>query len=258
MKKILLMAMVACAFMACNGNGADVPQQDKKAFDVATTGSIDLIGAEKAKVQKAYTDAGFILVSEANAKLPQRLALKAPKVLREVQGDVEVYAYGMPENYEKMSDDQATAYMNKLFADGKSCITAELTFNDGVLAATMTMYMTGKRAKVNTIYTAKSDALYGKLPSDVKMRYWEGYIEGDSTEYADHSAFVAKVAAANEIQAGEYGIGISISGASMSGFAYECGWYNPNAEQEAEMAKKGITTPFVQGVFAIGEYNPVD
>lgn len=52
MKKFLLMAMVAVAFMACNQNGASVPSSDKKAVKAVTTDAVSMVGQDPAKVEK--------------------------------------------------------------------------------------------------------------------------------------------------------------------------------------------------------------
>lgn len=253
MKKILLCAMVVLGFMACN-NGVELPANDKKAMDVVTAGAIDMLGAEQANVQKAFTDAGYLQVTEGQNKISKRIAAKAPKKVlakEEAHSVDETYIYGLPENYEQMSDEERMAYLNQLLADGKSYIEAEVSYADGKLTTVVTTYATGKRPKVNTVYTAKSSAMYSKLPSQKEMKEWMGEIAEDTTTYTDHAAFVAKVAAADSIVAYEMATGFTeYSETRMSGFYYISQWGNPGAATEEAMRKEGYT-PYVYGAFQI-------
>lgn len=253
MKKILLCAMVVLGFMACN-NGVELPENDKKAMDAVTTGAIDMLGAEQANVQKAFTDAGYLQVTEGQNKISKRIAAKAPKKVlakEEAHSVDETYIYGLPENYAQMSDEERMAYLNQLLANGKSYIEAEVSYADGKLTTMVATYATGKRAKVNTVYTAKSSAMYSKLPRQKEMKEWMGEIAEDTTTYTDHAAFVAKVAAADSIVAYEMASGFTeYSETRMSGFYYINQWGNPDAATEEAMRKEGYT-PYVYGAFQI-------
>lgn len=249
MKKILLVAMVAMAFMACNSNGADMPKKEKKAFDASTTEAIAMMGDDASTVEAKLLKAGYVLLDEAMPFFGAP-AKRVPGLKKDKGGDKELYfAYNLPENYDEMSEEEAIEYINKLLADGNSYIMVTATFEDDELYMMGTAIMTGIRDKVNYIYTDLSDDLFAQLPSG-SMGQWQGAAgksmgKEDPEMYADHSKFVAAVKDATEITAEEMGVAIS-----ANPFQYIGLWVYPNKEQQESQKESGLK-PYCMGTIAI-------
>lgn len=250
MKKILLVAMVAMAFMACNSNGADMPKKEKKAFDASTIEAIAMMGDDAATVEAKLLKAGYVALDEAMPFI-NAPAKRVPGLKKDKGGDTELYfAYNLPENYDKMSEEEAIEYINKLLADGNSYIMVTATFEDDELYMMGTAIMTGIRDKVNYIYTDLSDDMFAQLPSG-SMGQWQGAVgksmgKEDAEMYADHSKFVAAVKDATEITAEEMGIAMSAN----NPFQYIGLWMYPNKEQQASQKESGLK-PYCMGTIGI-------
>ena len=243
MKKILLMAVVAVAFMACKSNGADMPKADKSAMSAVTTNAVSQLGESSAKVEKNLVDAGFVKVK--GGKLPTFAPALKKAQLKAADGAVQVmYAYNLPENYGEMDEEEAVAYINKIMAKGETCIMVAVSFEDDELSGMATAYIVPVKKNINLFYTEISDDLYSQLP---KQSAWVGYAaepgEKEGDEYLDHKKFVSKVAAAEAIQTEE--------SAECLNYGYAGVWANPDEEQQAELEKAGFTTPIAIGAYMI-------
>ena len=256
MKKILIMAMAVCALVACKKNSSDtgLPKADAKALEVTTTGAVDMLGDSPKQVDAALTKAGYRKIEGGYNPFSAPVREAVAKQLKKAKAEstVEVtYAYGLPENYEEMSQSQAIAWANKALASGDPVMVVTVNYQSDELQAMATMFIIGKSSKANKTFTATSDDLYKKLPSGKANFYWGGYIEdsdaaeGSGTEYTDHSEFVSKVSKAEGIIAEESGVAV------YKNWGYGNFWFNPSAEDEKEMLKEGFTTPFCEGAYAI-------
>lgn len=266
MKKFLFVAALAVAFMACNNNGAEMPQQEQKAMKAATVEVVDLIGTAKpADVQKVLLDAGFTKI-EAQLSMPAKCAAQAKKQMKKAikaEGTEEIYIYGLPDNFFSMSEEEQEAYMKKQLESGDGFIQVTVTYQSDVLYASATLLMTGLREKINVTYANESDALYAALPKPMmaEMGVWQGYITAqgaeEGTQYEKHAEYVAAVAAAKGIRAEE--MGYSVSAASATGYAgkaYVAYWMNPGDDEEAqqEMAEE-MGAACAYGYFVVADVN---
>lgn len=258
MRKVFLMAMVAIAFIACNGNGgingSTAPAKDQKALTSVTTEGVNLIGKDAASVDKTLKDAGFkqMEVEEDLAPARKMKALKAS----DDGFEYVYYSYNMPENADKMTGEEAIKYMDNLLTSGEFYISvAVAVLANGKVAAVETSLMTGVNDKVNLTYTDISDKLYKSLPSNAE-KHWRGVISVDEERktYEKQEEYVAAIAKANAVQAEEQGNALtSVSETSASGLLYYCMWFKPTDERAAEM-KKSEGFAFTFGQFAVADF----
>lgn len=260
MKKILLVAMVAFAFMACNENGASVPSNDKKAVKAVTSEAKALIGETPANVDKTLQKAGFSKVEGSLKVIAQRaLPARAAKKIKAEVAPVEVmYFYNMPENANEMSDEEGIAYLNGLFEKGKCAVVAQAAYVDDKLVLISTSVLAPIKDNINLLYTENSDGLFKTLPTiDGKSTVWQGTI--GETKHTDHAQYVADIAAAQAVQATEqaYSLQVDMDAQTATGFAYMCMWMNPSEEEQAEMKKEeGFVA--AMGEFAVLDYEYTD
>ncbi len=257
MKKLLVLAMVAFAFLACN-EGASVPQKDKKAVKTTTSAAFDLLGADGAKVDKALKDAGFTKV-EGGALVnvaERKLAHVRKSVKAQDEGVVVTYLYNVPEKYSNMSEKEATNYAKGVLDKGECIMMVMAYFNEDKLIAFMTNVIAPLKDNINLLFTEVSDAEYKKLPesSEVAGRptvSWEGGI--DEEVYTDHAKFVSKVAKAQTVSASEQGYAITkmdVATEKIEGFLYNNYWVNPDEEaQEEQVEESGFAA--AAGVFTV-------
>ena len=249
MKKILLIAAVAIAFMACESNGASVPSKDKKAAEKATISVVNQIGADAATVEKSLTDAGF-------EKVPAELIPEWEEAPKRMKGKVnkakaayteDLFIYGI--DVESLnSEDQGVSAMNKALKKG-TIIFAYAMYYDGKLLGVETVIYIKAAKGASKIYTDSSDGLFATIPADALLSEWTGLI--DEKESTDHAAFVAAVAAAEgAIEAEEQAY--AITSASYDGFFYMGAWYFPSDADKEEMAKEGLDA------YALAQFLVVD
>jgi hypothetical protein len=161
-----------------------------------------------------------------------------------------IYAYGIPENYNTMTEAQAMAWLNNALADGKSLMLVYTMFIDDELIVMQSVFVIKKSSEANQTFTAISEDMYKQLPSGQQNYYWMGKIENNSvkdseTEYTDHSAFVSAVAKAEGISAEEYGVAV------FNGWAYSNTWANPTKYEEEEMIKGGLSVAVCIGMYMV-------
>lgn len=261
MKKILLLAALAVAFMACE-NKQEMPKNEQKAMNAATVEVVDMIGvANQAAVDKALTKVGFVQIPEdkltIDAKVKAQAKAKLPKAIKEEDDAVEVvYVYGLPKNWEDMSAAELEKYMQEELAKDKGYITVTAVFSGKYLTMTSTTLMTALREKVNASYVKESDALYAALPKPMtyqgeEMKYWGGTI-GNKT-YEDRAEYIAAVAAAQEIEAQEVGYSYaSYTEEGVTGVAYQAVWMNPDEATKQQMIEyMGVACAY--GMFFVAD-----
>lgn len=259
MKKMLIMAMAVFALMACKkSSDTGLPKGEAKALETTTVGAIDQLGDSQDQVDAKLTKAGYKKINGGFNPLsaPARIAKKAP-MAQNGSANVEVtYAYGLPDNYEKMSEAQAMAWLNDKLADGDAIMIVTATFKSDKLSAMATMFIIKKSSKANKSFTAISDDMYKQLPSGQGKHGWAAVIEDNETEkqtnYTDHSSFVSAVSKAEGITAEETGV------AMYNGFSYANLWFNPNAADEKEMLEEGFDYPFCEGAYVVASYDSLD
>lgn len=254
MKKMLIMAMAVFALMACkNSSDTGLPKDEAKALEEVTVGAIDQLGGTPDQVDAALTDAGFIKLNGGfipPISAPEKVTPKKMKSTVAASQKQVIYAYGIPDNYNTMTEAQAMAWLNNALADGKSLMLVYTMFIDDELTVMQTMFVVKKSSDANKTFTAISDDLYAELPSGQQNYYWMGEIddhsekEGEQT-YSDHSAFVAAVAKAEGINVQEYGAAV------YKGWAYSNTWVNPTKYEEEEMMKEGLSVAVCVGMYMV-------
>lgn len=256
MKKILLVAMVAFAFMACN-EGASVPSSDKKAVKTVTAEAPALLGETAATVDKKLQAAGYSKADGALALTAKRaIQARAPKKLP--AGLVEVlYIYNLPTDYQQMSEAEANAYITNLLDKGECLAMVVAMYVDDTLVILSTSVIAPIKEDINLLYTSNSDGLFKKLPAiDNMYTYWSGYNSSGDKEYTDHAQFVADIAAVKAVEAEEYGATVKIKNMETGegeGFGYSCFWNNPTEEEQAEMRREeGFVS--AMGGFSVADY----
>lgn len=237
MKKILLMAMVAFAFMACNGNGADVPSKDQKAIDAATVQAPSLIGQAPAAVDKALVKAGFTQADVEFARVAKRhLPARAPQMQNAEEPVQVTYLYNITE--EMMKDEsKGIPYANSVLAKGNCIVIVAAMYVEDKLAGIGCNVMVPMKDNCSLIYTTVSDGLFKQMPKiDNVYATWQGQV--GETVYADHAAFVSSIAAAKAVEANEQGAYMG------KGYCYAGYWGYPD---EAEIAARQAKN---EGIFA--------
>ena len=254
MKKILLMAMVAFAFMACEGgNGAEMSSKEKKAVDAATVSAVSQIGNSPAAVDKALTAAGYKKADASVANAPKRIKsayMKAAAATTEV-----IYLYGIePKDLELAEKDQI-AKQNQILAAGNSVIIVYAIFVDDKLAMMETNVIAPKKEKINQNYATTSDNFYAQIPANAQQSQWMGMIA--QNRYEDHAKFIAAVVAAQAIEAQESALVLMSANQQTEeydGYAYAAMLQNPDEDEVKAIEKDGMT-PYVLMTYGVVDLN---
>lgn len=258
MKKVLFIAALAVAFMACE-NKEEMPKGEQKALKTVTEDVVSMIGtADEATVDKKLVAAGFTKVDVDEAALmPRKAQPKMRKAIKAEEPVVVAYVYGLPADYEKMTEEELEKYMKDQMNKGDGYIAVSVTYQNDVLFGTTTSLVTALREKVNVSYTKESDALYAALPEKGIMKEWSGFtaVGKEEKEYTEHADFSAAVAAAQAISAQEMGYCVTaMSEAGYSGMFYQTYWENPDEEMKAEMIEE-VGTAYAYGYFMVADIN---
>ena len=256
MKKILLMAMVAFAFMACEGgNGAEMSSKEKKAVDAATVSGISQLGNNPATVDKTLTAAGFKKVDAVPASAPKRMKanyLKAAAATTEV-----AYLYGLEPKDLDLGEKEQIEKQNQILAAGNSIIIVYAIFMDDKLAMLETSVIAPKKEKINQSYAATSDNLYAQIPANAVQSQWLGTTNLSQTRYTNHADFIAAIVAAQAIQAEEQAAVVKSANQETEqydGFIYAGMLQNPDEESIKEMEKYGVS-PYVVMAYGVIDFN---
>ena len=264
MKKILLMAVAALMFVACNENGPS--SADKKCAKVVSSEAVDLIGKDMATVDKALTKAGYVQV-EKNVVHAAPARVRA--LVKDMAASIEhtPYVYGLPANIDKMTEDEYDACFQKALQDGTTVAIAYVSSLDGKMAGMQTVLYMKLQKNANKLFVDISNSLYDKIPAGAivegqpeKFPYamWYGAVavnnEEEPTNMAKHADYIAKVAANEEVAAEEMA---QIAESQEKGWMYEAMWINPNEETKKEMEGE-IGVAIVYGTFIVGDQNMVD
>ena len=259
MKKMLLLAMAAVMFMACENGGGNsgMSGKDKTAVSASTSKVAKMIGNDRTKVEKSFTDAGFVKV-DPSVSLPALAPKKAPAVKKD--GTVTLtYAYGV-------SDIADEKELIQALKEGRCVIMLEAMFHGDIFTGSSVMFIVGKneenKTTINNTFLYTSNEMYKALPS-APMFSWEGKIadsaaeiDAGGKEYDSHSEFASKINASQEIAAVEAASGITdmnyITG-EYEGFGYYLAWINPSDEEFYKSDFSYFGTPV-----AVGEYMVVD
>lgn len=259
MKKFLLMAMVAVAFMACNEkNGASVPSSDKNAVKAVTTDAVSMVGQDPAKVEKILTSAGFTKVesTDATAKVIARY-VRSPKAKAAEEVTVQ-YVYNLPADYVSMGEEAGLQYVQNLLAKGECLVVVYTIYKDNKLMVISTNVFAPLKDDINLLYTQNSDGLFAQLPTpNGTTSFWQGNIQEGEKSYTDHAEYVATIAAAQAISADEQGYALkNLDPVNMTadGFGFYCYWENPDeAERAAMLEENGIVG--AMGSFSVMDYS---
>ena len=248
MKKLLVLAMVAFAFLACN-EGASVPSKDKKAAKAVTSQAFDLLGSDAATVDKALTDAGYVELKESNMNGVVARALKKVRKGIKAESSAEVmYIYNLPQDYEKMTEEESTEYVKGLMDKGKCMYVVVVRYSNNKMNMLSTRVIAPLKDNINLLFTEVSDEEYKKMPEGIsvegkKMQHWAGYtFSGDEDkEFTDHAELVAAVAKAKAIEVEEEAYSVTkvnLTSGDPEGIAYYNSWTNPDEEEQESMLKE--------------------
>ena len=259
MIKLLVLAMVAFAFLACN-QGAPVPSKDKKAAKAVTSQAFDLLGSDAATVDKALTDAGYVELKESNMNgVVARALKKVRKGIKAESSEQVRYVYNLPLDYEEMTEEESIAYVKGLLDKGECMYVVVVMYYNNKMTLLSTQVIAPLKDNINLLFTEVSDEEYKKMPEGIsvageKMQQWVGYIySGDEEkEVTDHAELVATVAKAKTISVAEeaYSVtNVNLSSGEPEGVAYFNRWINPDEEeQESMLEENGF-------VWAIGSFS---
>ena len=236
MKKLLVLAMVAFAFLACN-EGASVPSKDKKAAKAVTSQAFDLLGSDAAIVDKALTDAGYVELKESNMNGVVARALKKVRKDIKAESSAQVYIYNLPQDYEKMTEEESTEYVKGLMDKGECLYVVTVRYSNDKMAMLSTRVLAPLKDNINLLFTEVSDEEYKK------MQHWAGYtFSGDEDkEFTDHAELVAAVAKAKAIEVEEEAYSVTkvnLTSGDPEGIAYYNSWTNPDEEEQESMLKE--------------------
>ena len=260
MKKMLLLAMAAVMFMACENGGGNsgMSGKDTNAVNVSTSTTAKMIGNSRTKVEKVITDAGYREIDTGSPLLG--LPASAPKKAPAVKEDGTVtltYVYGV-------SDDATEADLIKALKDGQCVILLEAMFKSGFFTGSSVMFIVAKTNTVNRTYIYTSNQLFSALPGGM-MSNWEGKtadsaaeIDAGGIEHENHASFVAKINASQEIAAVEGGSGITsidYNTGETKGFGYYLAWINPSEEDFYESDLSYIGIPVAVGEYFVADIN---
>ena len=247
MKKLLVLAMVAFAFLACN-EGASVPSKDKKAAKAVTSQAFDLLGSDAATVDKALTDAGYVELKESNMNGVVARALKKVRKDIKAESSAQVYIYNLPQDYEKMTEEESTEYVKGLMDKGECLYVVTVRYSNDKMAMLSTRVLAPLKDNINLLFTEVSDEEYKKMPEGIsiagqKMQEWAGHtvIGEEEKEFTDHAEFVAAVAKAKVIEANEEAYSVTkvnLTSGDPEGIAYYNSWTNPDEEEQESMLKE--------------------
>ena len=247
MKKLLVLAMVAFAFLACN-EGASVPSKDKKAAKAVTSQAFDLLGSDAATVDKALTDAGYVELKESNMNGVVARALKKVRKDIKAESSAQVYIYNLPQDYEKMTEEESTEYVKGLMDKGKCMYVVVVRYSNNKMNMLSTRVIAPLKDNINLLFTEVSDEEYKKMPEGIsvegkKMQHWAGYtFSGDEDkEFTDHAELVAAVAKAKTIGVEEEAYSVTkvnLTSGEPEGIAYYNVWSNPDEEEQESMLKE--------------------
>ena len=251
MKKLLVLAMVAFAFLACD-QGAPVPSKDKKAAKAVTSQAFDLLGSDAATVDKALTDAGYVEVKESTMNSVVARALK--KVRKGIKAESKeqvMYVYNLPQDYAKMTKEESIAYVKGLLDKGECMCAVVVRYSNNKMTLLSTEVIAPLKDDINLLFTEVSDEEYKKMPEGIsvageKMQQWVGYtvIGDEKKEFTDHAELVAAVAKAKTIHVEEeaYSVtNVNLSSGAPEGIYYFNTWNNPTEEeQESDLKEIGF------------------
>ena len=146
MKKVLFIAALAVAFMACE-NKEEMPKGEQKALKTVTEDVVSMIGtADEATVDKKLVAAGFTKVDVDEAALmPRKAQPKMRKAIKAEEPVVVAYVYGLPADYEKMTEEELEKYMKDQMNKGDGYIAVSVTYQNDVLFGTTTSLVTALR-----------------------------------------------------------------------------------------------------------------
>lgn len=258
MKKILLMAVAALMFVACNENGP--APADQKCAKVVSSEAVDLIGKDMATVEQTLTAAGYVKVEAQKAQVaPARVRA----LLKAAEDQSVIYVYGLPADIDKMTEAEYDAYMQKALKDGKTIAIAQVTNAGGKMAAMHTIMYMKLQPGANKLIVDISNSLFSKIPEGAiqeqptkfPLAMWYGMVavgaEEEPTQAADHAAYIAKISANTEVAAQEMA---SVAESQQTGWMYQVMWINPNEETKKDMEEE-IGEAIVYGMFSVGDLN---
>ena len=264
MKKLLVLAMVAFAFLACD-QGAPVPSKDKKAAKAVTSQAFDLLGSDAATVDKALTDAGYVELKESSMNSVVARALKkVRKGIKAESSEQVMYVYNLPQDHEQMTEEEGVAYVKGLLDKGECIYVVVVMYYNNKMTLLSTQVIAPLKDNINLLFTEVSDEEYKKMPEGIsvageKMQQWVGstVIGDEEKEFTDHAELVAAVAKAKTIHVEEeaYSVtNVNLSSGAPEGIYYFNTWNNPTEEeQESDLEMNGFVSAI--GSFTVAYMN---
>ncbi len=261
LKKILFLAMIAIAFMACEQNEATVVKKDQKMLTKASKELIGLMGADKAKAEKAILNAGFVKLEEdedPDAMLAPAKYKKSPRKKPASKNyynvdEYAIYLYNFPDDMQ--IDDETELINGIVVGEKKMVVQMQVGYNEGKMVSAEAMYyMPDDRSETFKLYKNFSNNMYSKIPSKATELEWYGYLYSNviDSAYEDRASFVAEL---SQTECGEVEEECSFE-TSDGSVGYYATMFVPTEEDIAELAEEGLS-PFVYGEFMIGWSAPM-
>lgn len=255
MKKILLMAVAALVFVACNENGPT--PADQKCAKVVSSEAVDLIGKDMATVEQTLTAAGYVKVE---AQKVQAAPARVRALVEAAEDQSVAYVYGLPANVDKMTEAEFDECMQKALKDGKTIAIAQVKNAEGKMASMQTIMYLKLQPGANKLFIDISNSLFSKIPEGAiqkqptkfPLAMWYGMVavgaEEEPTQADDHAAYIAKISANTEVSAQEMA---QVAESQQSGWVYQAMWVNPNEETKKDIEEE-LGTAIVYGMFGVG------
>ncbi len=192
--------MAAFAFVACNQNDPDAPnRKDQKAVSVVVP-AFDWIRADLATVDKKLTALGYVK-AESEAKVPAKMNVMRSK--KEEEEPTALYLYGLPENFNKMSEEEVNRTMVEALGSGKTVIQIKVFADRNNKLISMEEQAYFGQPKPHDLFVNISNQLYAKIPAgtlasdNYPYSEWEGLFSDDPDKeplpVKDHAELIEKM-----------------------------------------------------------------
>ena len=209
MKKIMYVAMVALAFMACNQNSPELPKDEQKATVLVSDSVFNLINQPLATVHKAMLDAGYKYAE------PNKMASLSKKIFKDlITNESRSYVMGM--DPDSLSSNTGMMYeMNKAMNAGKNIEMVTVRYMDGECVSVNAQVIVPASFNITEFYLNRTQAMCKILEAmPIKNFSWTGTVGSEDkeqrTEYLKRDAFAAAVKGKKGIQASEWASNIEI------------------------------------------------
>lgn len=257
MKKFFYLALVAIITLACDNSSnnmgdVDIPQADQSVLARSSKNVISLMGSDKAKAQKAFTDAGYKKVTAASDwYAPLLKVIKSHDAASDDWGDLELYVYNI-DNKDDIANADTIDYLMKT---KETCVIFTATYYEGKLiniAGDMYVGLNIENANDLFIYCSKNFhkdlGTYGVWAGEVRDAEASEESALSFPTVNDYSNYCATVLANEYLTVEETGVAILniMSGAATG---YHLHWSHPEPEPDPT-SYYGFKPALVHGAFS--------